>query len=90
MGMSKINLGKSVRQFKQANKVNKFVWPRWWFLDNHFFAWRSVFTCRFWTTREEMGVGKRTNHARIEGNHFWVVLYIEKEVCVPINQDLIL
>jgi hypothetical protein len=86
MGMSTINLGKSVSQVKQASKERKFVWPRGQFLDSHVFAWRAVFTCRFWTTREEMSVGKRTNHVGLEGNHCWVVFYVEKEACVPVNR----
>jgi hypothetical protein len=32
MGTSKINLGNSVSQFKQANKVNKFEWTKGEFL----------------------------------------------------------
>jgi hypothetical protein len=40
----------------------------------------------FRTTREEMSVGKSTNHVGLEGNHCWVVFYVEKEACVPVNQ----
>jgi hypothetical protein len=45
----------------------------------------SVFTSRFWTAREELSVGKSTNHVVLEGIHCLVVFYAEKEACVPIK-----
>jgi hypothetical protein len=81
--MSTISLGKSISQVKQANKEKKCVWPREQFLDSHVFAWKTVFTCRFWATREELSAGKRTNHDMLEGNHDWVVDMLEKRhVCL--------
>ena len=59
-------------------------------MDSHIFAWRVVFTCIFWTTREERSVGKNTNHVGLEGNHCWDVFYVEKEARVPINRSIIL
>jgi len=33
-----------------------------------------------------MNVGKIMNYVGLEGNHCWVVFYVEKEAYVPVNQ----
>jgi hypothetical protein len=51
---------------------------------------KTSFTCRFFTTREELSVEKRTNHVVLEGNHYLVVFYVEKEAFVLVNRVVIL
>jgi hypothetical protein len=67
--MSKINLGKSVIQFKQESKRGNLYGQGSSFWDNHTFGWRTVFTCRFWVEKGEQRVGKNTRHGILEGNH---------------------
>jgi hypothetical protein len=31
----------------------------------------------FWAAREELSVGKSTNHVVLEGSHYWVVFMLE-------------
>jgi hypothetical protein len=50
---------------------------------NSYGEWGQFFTCSFWATRGELSVGKSTNHVVLEGNHYWVVVMLEKRhVCL--------
>jgi len=46
-----------------------------WGKGNLYGQGRQFFACIFWAAREDLSVGKRTNHDMFERIHFWVVFY---------------
>jgi hypothetical protein len=44
-----------------------------------------VFACIFWATKEELSVGKSTNHVVIEGSRFLTICYVGNETCMPVE-----
>jgi hypothetical protein len=77
MGMSIIILGKSENQARMREE-GKFIC-----------IMGTIFTWIFEVAREELSFGKSTNHV-LEGFYCFVVLYVEKEVCVPVKWDVIM
>jgi hypothetical protein len=71
-----IIFGKSVSQARKGEE-GKFVCRR-----------KTIFTCIFWATREEISAGKSIDHVVLEGNHCLAMSYAEKEACVLIKWDV--